>query len=363
MDSKADAGISFDDFGRCNFCIHYFERLANATYQGPSSDAELARITARIKDAGANRKYDCVVGVSGGIDSSYVAYMVGKLGLRAYCVHLDNGWDSEIAVRNIKRIVGKLGFDYQSYVLDWEEFKDLQLSFLRASVPDAETPTDMAIPAIAHDAAEKHGVKYIIGGGNYVTEGIRPEWWHYDRKDVTYLNAIHQKFGSRPLRTFPTFGFTTEIYYKLKGIQTIYLLNLIPYDKATAMRTLEKEFQWKYYGGKHYESKYTGFIQSYYLFEKFGIDYRVATLSAQICAGAMSRDAALIELEGKPYDDSKIEHEKQYVAKKLGISRAEFDAIMATPPKTYKDYPNMKPYLQLLYATYRTLKQMKSAIG
>ena len=217
----------------------------------------------------------------------------------------------------------------------------------------------MAIPAIAHDAAEKHGIKFIIGGGNYVTEGIRPAWWHYDRKDVTYLAAIHKRFGTVPLRSFPTFGFGTEIFYKMKGIKSVYLLNYVPYSKAAAMETLRKEFHWTYYGGKHYESKYTGFIQAYYLFEKFKIDYRVATFSSQICAGAISRDEALKELAKKPYDDLKIDQEVHYLCKKLGISRNEFDAIMAAPPKSYKDYPNNEKFLQFLYSAYRKLKEYR----
>lgn len=359
MDTTADSGISFDSQGYCQYCNYYHSQLANLTYQGPRSDARLAQIAEEIRAAGKGLKYDCVVGLSGGIDSSYVAYTVKRLGLRAFCVHLDNGWDSDISVRNIKRIIDKLGFDYESYVLDWEEFKDLQLSFLRASVPDVETPTDMAIPAIAHDAAHKHGVKFIIGGGNYATEGIRPAWWHYDRKDVLYLKAIHARFGTVPLRTFPTFGFQKEIFYKLNGIKSVYVLNYLPYSKAIAMETLKREFNWTYYGGKHYESKFTGFIQAYYLFEKFKIDYRVATLSSQICAGAISRDAALIELEGKPYDSQKIEQEVLYLCKKLGISRNEFDAIMTAPPKSYKDYPNNELFLHFLYSAYRSLKALR----
>jgi len=359
MDTVSDPEIAFDKDGRCHYCANYFDRLARLTYQGESSDAELARIVDAIKKAGKNREYDCVVGVSGGVDSSYAALMVKNLGLRALCVHLDNGWDSDISVRNIKRIVDNLGFDYQSYVLDWEEFKDLQLSFLRASVPEAETPTDIAIAAIAYDAAEKHGIKYIIGGGNYATEGIRPEWWHYDKKDVKYLTSIHRRFGAKKLATFPTFGFQKEIYYKMKGIKTIYLLNYVPYSKTDAMQVLEKTFQWKYYGGKHYESKYTGFIQSYYLFEKFKIDYRVATFSSQICAGEITREQALEELTRKPYDDVKIEQEKEYLCKKLDIPRAEFDAIMAAPPKSYRDYPNGKKFLETLYDAYRKLNFRK----
>lgn len=353
MDTTADPAIGFDAEGHCGYCTGYFDRLARLTYQGPSSDAELARIVDAIKQSGKNRDYDCVVGMSGGVDSSYAAHVVKNLGLRALCVHLDNGWDSDISVKNIKRIVDKLGFDYQSYVLDWEEFKDLQLSFLRASVPEAETPTDIAIAAIAYDAAEKNGIKYIIGGSNYATEGIRPDWWHYDKKDAKYLRSIHKRFGAKKLKTFPTFDYWREIYFKLKGVKAIYLLNYVPYSKTNAMQVLEKIFQWKYYGGKHYESKYTGFIQAYYLFEKFGIDYRVATFSSQICAGEISREQALSELSRKPYDDAKIEQEKEYLCKKLDIPRAEFDAIMAAPPKSYKDYPNSQKFLETLYGAYR----------
>lgn len=356
MDTTADPAIVFDKDGHCNYCTHYFDQLARLTYQGPSSDAELGRIVDAIKKAGKNREYDCVVGVSGGVDSSYAAHMAKQHGLRALCVHLDNGWDSDIAVKNIKRIVDKAGFDYQSYVLDWEEFKDLQLSFLRASVPEAETPTDIAIAAVVYDAADKHGIKYIIGGGNFATEGIRPDWWHYDKKDEKYLRALHRQFGAKKLTTFPTFGYKKEIYFKLKGVKTIYLLNYVPYSKTTAMDVLEKTYQWKYYGGKHYESKFTGFIQSYYLFEKFKIDYRVATFSSQICAGEITREQALSGLAQKPYDDVKIEQEKDYLCKKLDIARHEFDAILAAPPKSYEDYPNSSKFLRTLYGTYRKLK-------
>lgn len=359
MDTTSDPEISFDSSGHCHYCIGYFDRLSRLTYQGKSSDDELARIVDAIKIAGKNREYDCIVGVSGGVDSSYVAYLVKNLGLRALCVHLDNGWDSDISVKNIKRIVDKLGFDYQSYVLDWEEFKDLQLSFLRASVPEAETPTDIAIAAIAYDAADKHGVKYIIGGGNYATEGIRPDWWHYDKKDAKYLRAIHKRFGAKKLATFPTFDFKKEIYYKMKGVKTIYLLNYVPYAKSKAMEVLEKTFQWKYYGGKHYESKYTGFIQSYYLYEKFKIDYRVATYSSQICSGEITREQALAGLADKPYDAVKVEQEKDYLCQKLEIPRHEFDAIMDAPPKSYRDYPNGKKFLEMLYGAYRKLNIRK----
>ena len=350
-----DTEITFDENGYCNHCNDYFEKLAKRTYQGESSDKKLAEIVKEIKRSGRSNEYDCVLGVSGGIDSSYAAYILNKLGLRTLTVHLDNGWDSEISVKNIKYIVSKLEFDYQSYVLDWEEFKDLQVSFLKASVPEAETPTDIAIPAVLHKIALKHKVRYIISGGNFATEGILPKSWHYDAKDVKYLRAIQKKFGTKKLKTFPVFGFLQGIYYKLRGIKTIYLLNFVPYSKKGAMEILEKELSWKYYGGKHYESKYTGFIQSYLLFEKFKIDYRLATFSTQICTGELTREEALKELTKKPYDSIKAEEEKKYVCKKLEISLEEFDKIMNQSPKTYKDYPNDKKLLEFIYDFYRML--------
>lgn len=358
MDTS-DPDIVFSANGHCNHCTNYFERLANQTYQGPGSDAELSRIVAAIKNAGRGKSYDCILGLSGGIDSSYAAYVLKKLGLRTLCVHLDNGWDSDISAKNIKEIVAKLGFGYESFVLDWEEFKDLQVAFLRASVPEAETPTDIAIQGVVYGAAQRHGIKYIISGGNFATEGILPKSWHYDAKDVTYLKAIHRRFGTKKLKKFPTFGFVKGIYYKLLGVKTIYLLNYVPYSKSAAMATLEKELAWKYYGGKHYESIYTGFIQSYVLYEKFNIDYRRSTLATQICAGEVTRAQALEEFSRKPYDPAKIQDVMRYFCKKLDLSLDDFNRMMAEPPKSHNDYPNSKALLEFLYATYRKFNWKK----
>lgn len=356
MDTS-DAEITFDSNGVCNHCTGYFEKTSKLVYQGESSDQKLKELVQKMKDRGKGNSYDCLIGISGGIDSCYVAYVAKNLGLRALVVHMDNGWNSEISVKNIKNVVTKLGFEYLSYVLDWEEFKDLQLSFLKASVPEAETPTDIAIPAALHKIAAQNKIHYIISGGNYVTEGILPKSWHYDAKDVKYLKAIHRKFGRKKLKTFPTFGYKNETYYKMiKGIRTIYLLNYVPYSKKDAMKILEDELGWVYYGGKHYESKYTGFLQSYILPTKFNIDYRRATFSTQICAGEIDRDTALEELKNPPYDPSKVEEEKAYLCKKLGIKSEEFEAILKAEPKSYKDYPNNKAMLEFIYNLYRKLK-------
>ena len=347
--STTDPDITFDAAGRCNHCTDYLDRLANLTYKPGTSDRELAAIVERIKAAGRGKEYDCVIGVSGGIDSCYAAYVVKSHGLRPLVVHMDNGWNSDTAVKNIKNVARTLGIDYQSVVLDWEEFRDLQLAFLRASVPEIETPTDIAIPAALHRVAAENGVRFIIMGGNYATEGILPRAWHYNAKDVRFLKAVHRRFGSGKLGTFPTFGFVKETYYKFfKRIRLVYVLNLVPYSKNEAMKKLQEELGWEYYGGKHYESKITGFVQSYILPVKFQIDYRRATLSSQICAGEITREEALEILKGPPFDAARVPEEKEYVAKKFGITLEEMDAILAAPPRTHRDYPNNERYLELV---------------
>lgn len=359
MDTS-DPEITFDTRGYCNHCTNYFENTANDSYLGVESDKILKKIIEKIKRNGRNKEYDCLLGISGGIDSAYVAYLLKKWGLRVLLVHLDNGWNSEMAVNNIKTVAEKSGFDYESYVLNWEEFRDLQLAFLKASVIEAETPTDIAIPGALHQMAARYGIKYIISGGNNATEGILPRSWHYDAKDTRYIKAVQQKFGSRKLTTFPTFGYWKEIYYKfVKGIRIVYVLNLTPYSKDNAMEILEKEFNWKRYGGKHHESKFTAFVQSYLLPVKFDLDYRKATLSTQICAGEVTREQALEELSHIPFNPEQIKYDIEYICKKLNIPEEYFGSILNTPPKTYRDYPNNEKRLKFIYAIYKKFFQKK----
>lgn len=355
MDTS-DPGITFNEKGECNLCTEFIENRAHHNYKGKESDIQFQQLINDIKNAGKGKEYDCIVGLSGGVDSSYTAYLCKKNGLRVLAVHVDNGWNSEEAVLNIKNIARKLNIDYESYVLDWEQFKDLQLSFLKASVPEAETPTDIALLGALHEIARKYGIKYIISGGNFATEGILPKFWHYNAKDNKYLKYIHNKFGSKSIRGFPLFGFVKETYFKLiKKVKIIYLLNYVPYAKESAMELLKAELDWRYYGGKHYESVYTGFIQSYYLFKKFGIDYRRATFSSQICTGEISRVDALKTLEQLPFNEEKVAKEKEYIAKKLGVGLAEFEQLIAAPGKWYTDYPNDEKKLNFIYNVYRKL--------
>lgn len=349
-----DPFIMFNEKGHCNHCIEFYEKTSQLVYQGESSDRELEQLVTEIKKAGKNRDYDCVIGISGGIDSCYVAYKAKQLGLRPLAVHMDNGWNSEEAVNNIKKVCNKLDIDYQSYVLDWEEFKDIQLAFFKSSIVELEIPTDTAIPATLHKVAVENNIKYIISGGNYATEGILPDSWFYNPKDLKLLTSIHKQFGTKKLKSLPTFDFKKELYYKfVKGIKIVYPLNYIPFSKKDAMEVLEKELDWKYYGGKHYESKFTGFVQSYIQPVKFSVDYRRATFSTQICTGEITREEALEELKKPSYNSDTVGAEKEYVAKKLGLSVKEFDQILSQPPKTYKDYPNSEKNLNFIYEIYR----------
>ena len=353
----SDPFIEFDKKGHCNHCNDYFERIKDLSYKGEESDLKLTELVADIKKRSKGNKYDCLIGISGGVDSCYVAYKVKELGLNPLAVHMDNGWNSEAAVHNIETICTKMGIDYECFVLDWQEFKDLQLSFLKASIVEVEIPTDIAIQGALHQTAAKYGIKTIISGGNYASEGLLPESWFYNPKDAKLLKAIQKKFGSQKLKTFPFFDWKREFYYKfVKGIQIKYILNFLPYNKDEAKVLLENELGWRYYGGKHYESKYTGFVQSYIQPVKFKADYRIATLATQICSGQVTREDAIEELKKPSYDNETLKIEQEYIAKKFDLSQEEFKSIMEKPVKTYRDYPNDEKLLNFIYKLYRTIK-------
>lgn len=355
-----DLEISFNEEGFCNHCVEYFDLKPHYVFEGDIAKQKLDSLVHTIKEAGRNNEYDCVIGVSGGVDSSYVAYTAKKLGLRALTVHFDNGWNSELAVKNIENIIKKLEFDYQTYVVDWEEFKDLQISFLKASVANAEIPSDHAFLAALYSIAAKYNIKYMLSGSNFVTEGILPNSWGYNAKDLKHLKAIHKRFGKRKLKTYPTLGFNKEFYYTyVKKIKMVRLLNYVPYNKSEAMKTIENELGWVYYGGKHYESVFTRFFQAFILPHKFNIDKRKAHLSTLICSGQITRDAALEELKKETYPADMLASDKEYVIKKLGLTENEFEQIMASPVKSYSDYPNDEKRLKMIYKIYYKIKRKK----
>ena len=283
-------GIVFDENGVCTFCeIH--DELESAYPMDAGTTERLQAVVDRIKRDGEGKKYDCVVGVSGGRDSTYTLYNAVRLGLRPLAVHFDNGWNSDTAVQNIKNITERLGIDFHTHVADWEEFKDLQRSFLKASVPDAEVPTDWVIFSVLFKAAAAEGVKYIVHGHSFRTEGTTPLTWTY--MDGKYVKDIQRRFGTKKIKSFPIMSMAGYMYYSfIKGIKQIRILYYIPYEEKKIMELLTKEVGWKDYGGKHHESKYTGFFQSYILTRKFNIDKRKLHYSALIRSGQMTREDA-----------------------------------------------------------------------
>lgn len=359
MDTS-DRWITFDSDGHCNHCEEYLQvrmALVNRDSQDTRAQRAQEELFAAIKKRGARSKYDCVVGMSGGVDSSYVAVVAARHGLRVLAVHLDNGWNSPIAVENINQLVSKFNFGYASHVLPWSDFKKVQVAFLRASVPEAETPTDVAIQRALHENAKKHGVHYILSGGNLASEGILPASWHYNARDTRYSYAI-LKQGDCAKKHFKAlkYGLAEEVFYKLLwDIKTLYPLNDVPYDRAAARKELEASHGWKDYGAKHGESRFTKFIQTYYLPVKHGIDYRRATFSSEICLGQLKRERALELLTQLPYDPAAVEGEIQYIAKKLGITEGELAKLIEAPARWYKDFPTNEVVLGKVYDAYRLI--------
>jgi len=339
-----DPEIYFDDEGICNHCRRY-ELLKNSyphNLNEKEKKRELQKIIEKMKNSGKNKKYDCVIGVSGGVDSTYLAYLTKKFGLRPLAVHLDNGWNSELAVNNIEKCLRALGIDLETIVLDWGEFKDLQLAFLKASVPDVEIPTDHAIIASLYKVASKYNIKYIVLGVNFSTESVLPRMWSHGHNDWKYIKSIYKKFGNKKkLNSFPHLSLVDYFYYIfIKKIKIVKLLDYVKYNKKEAIETLKK-FGWKPYGHKHYESIYTRFVQGYYLPKKFNYDKRKAHLSSLILSGQITREEALKELKKNPYPSKELEEEdKKYVLKKLNLTEKEFEKIMKTPPKHFWDYPS-----------------------
>jgi N-acetyl sugar amidotransferase len=349
MDTASDRSIAFDEQGVCHHCLRYDQLIASRVCKGSAGQQALAALVDRIKAAGKGREYDCIIGVSGGVDSTYVAYLVKQLGLRPLAVHFDNGWDSELAVSNIEKVLKRLQIDLYTYVVDWEEFRDLQLAFLKASTPDGEIPTDHAIFALLWRQAASRRIKYIISGMNFATEAVSVPDWSYGHSDWRYISAVHRRFGSVQLRTYPRFSlYDLGWINAVRGIRTVSILNYVDYDKAQAMRVLQDELGWVYYGGKHYESIYTRFWQGYVLPRKFGIDKRYGHLSDLINSGQLPREQAAQEIKADPYPAQLAEQDRRYVIKKLALSAEQFDQLMALPLRSFRDYPNNYEHVQRL---------------
>lgn len=330
--------IAFDQDGICNYCRDFERRWTML----PRTDAERERaldaVVQRIKNTGRGRPYDCILGISGGVDSSYLAYIAAQLGLRPLVVHFDNGWNSETAVQNVERIVNTLGFDLHTFVIEWEEFREMQLAYLRASVIDIEVLTDHAIYGTLYRIAIERGIPFILSGNNEATEGILPGDWIYPKQDHINIKAIYKAFGRRPLRTYPFLNWRTKRRIRRSGIEIVTLLDIVPYSKALAKKTIQQQLGWRDYGGKHYESVWTRFYQGYILPRKFGIDKRKAHLSTLINSGQITKGEALNELDQPIYPPALFEKDYTFALKKLELTAPEFEALMNLPGRSHYDF-------------------------
>lgn len=365
MDNIADPDISFDEKGVCNYYHEYKNAEQESVFTGKNGQQKLNKLVEQIKKDGIGKSYDCLIGLSGGVDSTYVAWLVKQLGLRPLAVHLDNGWNSELAVMNVENIITKLGFDLYTLVVNWEEFKDIQLSYLKASVVDIEVVSDHAIFATMYKLAKEKNIGYIISGTNIVTEYIMPPSWLYKKMDFTNLKDIHRRYGSVKLKTYPTFDFVKHVYYSaILKLTPVSILNYVPYNKKEIKEIIKRELDWRDYGGKHYESLFTKFYQAYILPEKFKIDKRKAHLSTLICSGQMTKEEALKELEAPVYPAADLKQDKEYVLKKLGLSESAFESIMLMAPRKHEDFKTdtrlKEGYMNLLRKTEKFRRILKS---
>lgn len=350
MDTS-DPEISFDDSGACNHCRAYDELAKQRLHTGESGQRMLVKMVERMKHDGRGKEYDCVLGISGGVDSTYCAYLTKKLGLRPLAVHFDCGWDSELAVSNIENLLNKLEIDLHTLVVDWEEMRDVQLAFLRSGVPNCDIPSDHAIIASMFAAAAENNVRYVVSGANIATEAILPSAWGYTFSDLRHLKSVHKRFGTRKLLRFPLIGlFDRFVWHRfVKRVEFVRVLDYVDYVKSDAMKLLEREFDWRYYGGKHYESQFTKFFQAYYLPRKFGYDKRRAHLSSLIVSGQMAREDALLEMQKEICPLEEMAEVREYVSKKLRISVEELDELVTGPNHTHFDYPSNRRIFSLLH--------------
>lgn len=337
-----DAEITFDENGVCDHCIGFYRTILPSWHTDERGRRELAEIVSKIKAAGRGKDFDCIMGVSGGVDSSYLAHIaVTEFGLRPLVFHVDAGWNSQQAVNNIEKLVDYLGLDLYTEVVNWDEMRDLQLAFFKAGVAHLDTPQDHAFFATMYNFAAKYRIKHILTGANFSTECVKnPIEWHYHASDLRQLKDIHSRFGTVPLRSFPLANVLRyKVFYRfLKGVRVIRPLNYVPYIKDDAMKLLMEKYEWQPYPQKHFESRFTKFYEGFWLPTKFGYDKRKVQFSSLILTGQMSREEALRKLAEPPYDESTIDDDFEYIATKLGISVEELRGYLNAPNKSYRDY-------------------------
>jgi N-acetyl sugar amidotransferase len=361
-----DPNITFDKRGWCDYCRNFYKNIQPSWHPNEEGEKILGPLIDKIKKNGKGRDHDCLIGISGGVDSSYVTYLAKeKFGLRPLIFHVDAGWNSQEAVNNIERLIDGLKLDLHTEVVDWQEMKDLQLAFFKAQVPHQDTPQDHVFFAALYNFAAKHGFKYLITGANHSTECVRePLEWHYHASDLRQLKDIHRRFGKRPLKTFPTADiFKYKLYYRfIKGVRVIKLLNYMPYIKEEAMQELIDRFGWQKYAHKHYESRFTRFFEGYWLPKKFGYDKRRAHFSSVILTNQMTREEALKRIAQPAYDEQTMSQDFEYVAKKMDLTVAELKEIMEGENKTYRDYKSRMPMIGFATRILRLLGIQKVII-
>ena len=343
---ETDSSITFDNLGVCDHCRNFEKKIKPFWHTDNRGKEKIEKLGQKIKSKSQNKDFDCIIGISGGIDSSYLTYYVKKfLKLNPLVFHVDAGWNTQISVNNIQRLVEGLNLELYTEVINWEEMKDLQRAFFKSGVPHIDSPQDHAFFATMYKFANKYNIKHILTGGNFSTECIRnPLEWMYYQSDSRQLKHIHSIFGEKKLRSFPT---TNIVWHKfwlpyIRGIKVYRPLDYIPYIKEEAKKVLIKELGWQPYKQKHFESRFTKFYESYWLPERFGYDVRKVQFSSLILTGQMTRKEALNELKNKSYDKNTIISEKEFIANKLDISLEELEDYMKMPKKTYKDYKNQE---------------------
>ncbi|MBV6422332.1 MAG: hypothetical protein NAOJABEB_00110 [Steroidobacteraceae bacterium] len=355
MDTS-DPEIEFDGQGVCNHCRKFDLEAPRRWFPNEEGARRLAATLNTIKAEGKGKPYDSILGLSGGVDSSFLALMLHRWDLRPLVVHVDAGWNSELAVANIEKVVKHCNFDLHTHVVDWEEMRDLQLAYLKSGVANQDVPQDHVFFASLYQYAVRNGIRFVISGGNFATEGIFPTSWHGSAMDSINLRAIHRQFGERKLKSYSTISFF-EYYIAfpfLRRMRVIRPLNFIPYTKTQAIEQLEA-IGWRAYGRKHGESVFTKFFQNYYLPTRFGYDKRRPHLSSLIVSGQMKREQAIAELEEPLYDKVELERDIEYFCKKVRVSRSQFKELMAAPLRHYTAFRNWD-------SRHRLLKRLQGAV-
>jgi N-acetyl sugar amidotransferase len=370
MDTS-DPDIRFDSNGICNHCREYEYKIKVKLPHPELRKERLQSLIQHIKEKGKEAPYDCIIGVSGGLDSTYLVFLTKQWGLRPLAFHLDNGWNTEIANSNMKNLLDNLGIDLYTFTANFDEFRDLQLAYLKASVLDFEVPSDHGIFGALYKVADEKNIKTILNGGNRTTEQIIPKAWRFTKNDLTNLLAIHRAFGTQPLKSYPTMGVKKlKHYIRNKHIEMYSPLNYVEYNKSDAISVLEREINWTNYVFKHGESIITKFYQGYILPTKFNIDKRKAHLSSLICAGQMSREEALEIISEPPYNNKDLKNDYESVLQKFRLSDVEFQRLMQKPIRShfdfptdfktkfeYKIFPKLKPIWELIEPAVKRLKQ------